>query len=146
LKKFFLSLSFVLICTSCFAIKILHPGVKINGKKIDKRLYALSEEEVGKFLAWNETNKKLEKIVALKDEQIGFYKETIKDIKAKFDKMYERVVRLTKELNEVSRKREDDARTHKWRLRRAKQRGFTNGLGLGLIGGGVLGAKVEIKF
>jgi hypothetical protein len=84
MKKIFIIIC-ILITSNLYAIKYVNPGETINNKKVTRKYYILTENEMNIFLNKDEKNKKLEeKLSTLKSKSTfreQYYKDTINLLK-----------------------------------------------------------------
>ena len=137
LKKFILSSLFVLLTLQVFAIKILHPGVKINSNKLTETMYMLTKDEIASFTSWKIKNDFYERELLRKETEIKIYKDFNKALMQKFTTISSSFMKTSDKMLEQVNARIKDRKAARRRLRRARTINLIKGVLYGIAYTGV---------
>lgn len=142
LKKYSLNSIFIFMLLATlpsYAVTILHPGVKINSKKLSAKMYMLNETEMASFTAWKINNDYLKRELIRKETTIKLYKDFNKELMKKFTSVSAAMLQTSNKLIQQVDGREKD----RLRGRRAARKAGFFGLLRGLFYGGGITAIVN---
>lgn len=143
LQKYSQKISLVimlLIFTPLYGVTILHPGVKINSKRLTEKMYMVNETEMASFTSWKINHDFLERELIRKETTINIYKDFNKNLMAQFTAVSTSMLHTSDRLIQQIDGREEDRRAGR---RAARKAGFV-GLLRGLFYGGGLTAIVNV--
>lgn len=143
LKKYSQKISLLImlaVLSPVLGVTILHPGVKINSKKLTAKMYMLNETEMASFTSWKINNDFLKREVIRKETTIEIYKDFNKNLMKQFTTVGTAMLQASDKLTQQIEGREKDRRAGR---RAARKAGFF-GLLKGLFYGGGIAAIVDV--
>lgn len=133
LKRFFLSSLLVLLTVNAWAIKILHPDVKINNIKLSSKMYLLNETEMASFTAWKIRNDFYKKELVRKETEIKLYKDFNKALMEKFTTVSSAYMKASDNVIKQINGRIRDRKNARNRVRKANFFGILKGIIYGVV-------------